>query len=290
MSGHQLLIAVLLAAASAAECYAAEPDEIVRCASATLKADWAAHEDYAFIEKDESLKNGQWTARTSQVVFIEGSDYYIPVGSEPAQIRAEAARRAAETPEQRRNRIANYHKARDANDAMIRDFPDAFSFELLGEETIGNGTRGLHPRRMNADTIRVSRNGRSPAAGSEDGRNAYVLAATPKKRSGPLSLAAKVLSGMSGKAWLDKESCHVVRVRGDVVTAVPVYGILAKVLPGTHMEFAMAPVTDSVWLLSELRMNLRISKFFLFHSTQVTRSTYSDYRLNSEVLAALLSE
>jgi len=272
MSGHQLLnadkpnvrcaritTALLITAVCALTCRAADPDEIVRCGSATIKADWAAHEDYAFIEKDESLKNGEWTARTSQVVFIEGSDYYIPVGSEPARIRAEVSRRAGETPEQRRNRIANYHKARDANDAMIRDFPDAFTFELSGEETI-------------------------------DGHSAYVLAATPKKRPGPLSLAAKVLSGMSGRVWLDKEGCHVVEVRGDVVTAVPVYGILAKVLPGTHMEFAMTPVTDSVWLLRELSMNLRISKFFFFHSTQVTRSTYSDYRPNSEVLAALISE
>jgi len=47
-------------------------------------------------------------------------------------------------------------------------------------------------------------------------------------------------------------------------------------------------VTDTVWLIGEMKMNLAISKFFFFHSTQVTRATYSDYRLNAEVLAGLL--
>ena len=250
-------LCVLFIACVPACCSGADLDEIVRRGGAALKADWARFEDYSFVEKDEVLKNGAWTARTSRVVFIDGSDYYAPVDAEPVLFQSEAARRSAETPDQRRARIAKYRKAREANDALVRDFADAFTFELTGEEII-------------------------------DGRRAYVLAATPKKRAGPLSLAAKVLSGMQGTVWLDEESFQPVRAKCDVVKAVPVYGILAKVLPGTHVEFALAPVTDSVWLLSELSMNLQISKFFFFHSARVTRASYSDYRLNAEVLAGLL--
>jgi hypothetical protein len=72
-----------------------------------------------------------------------------------------------------------------------------------------------------------------------------------------------------------------------VLSPVPIYGILAKVLPGTHIEFAMAPVTDSIWLISDLSIDLRVSKFF-FKSTQITHTTYSAYRLNSLLLDELL--
>jgi len=268
MSGHQLLTVGLIIAFTLPLPHGrgsesiTEPrplgssDEIVSRGAAVLKADWAAYEDYAWIEEDDVLKSGQWTAKTSQVVFLAGSDFYMPVGADPALLKAEAARRSAESPDQRRARIAKYRKEREANGALIRDFPDAFTFRLTGEETI-------------------------------DGHRAYVLTATPRKRTGPLSLAAKVLSGMRGTVWVDEESFHAVRVKCDVVKPVPVYGILAKVLPGTHIAFAMTPVTDSVWLLGEMKMNLAISKFFFFHSAQVTRTTYSDYRLNSEVLEAL---
>lgn len=269
MSRRQHLAAGLLLALGVSTCSAADPDEIVRRAAAVLRSDWAADADYAYIEKDEVLKNGRMTSKTSQVVYIDGSDYYLPLAledqplpedrakAERAKLKAEAVRRNAESPEQRRDRIARYKKERDANEALIVDFPNAFRFELAAGETI-------------------------------DGRKAWVLSGAPIKRAGPLSSAAKVLSGMQGTVWLDQEGFHVIRASCDVIRPVPVYGVLAKVLPGTHIEFAMTPVTESVWLVSEMRMKLAISKFFIFHSTQVTRTTFTNYRLNSDVLAELL--
>jgi hypothetical protein len=243
--------------------------EIVRRANATLQSDWAADPNYAYVEREEIQKNGEVTSKTYRVVYIAGSDYDLPLAiddkplpsdrekAELEKLKSEARRRSVESPEARRERIGKYKKQRDENDALVLDFPNAFTFELVREETM-NG----HP--------------------------AYVLSGTPKKRTGSLTLAARVLSGMRGTVWIDKENFHAIRVACDVITAVPVYGILAKVLPGTHIEFAMAPVTDSTWLLSNLSMDLRISKLGLFKSTQVTRSTYSDFRPNDLMLAELL--
>ncbi len=75
-----------------------------------------------------------------------------------------------------------------------------------------------------------------------------------------------------------------------VVTPVPVYGALASVLPGTEIEIKMTPVTDSVWLIDEVSTKLNISKLHMFKSTAVTRSTYTQYRLNSTVVEELLSK
>jgi hypothetical protein len=251
-------------------CRAMDLKEIVRRANATLKSDWAADPNYAYVERDEIRKHDKTTSKTSRVVYIDGSDYNLPLAIddqplapdrkrlELEKLKDEVRRRNAESPETRRRRIEKYRKQRDENEALILDFPYAFTFELLREETM-------------------------------NGYPSYVLSGTPKKRPVDASLAAKVLSGMQGTVWIDKENFHAVRVECDVVTPVPIYGILARVLPGTHIGFGMAPVTGSTWLISELSMDLRVSKL-IFKSTEETRTTYSDNQLNDLVLTELLSK
>jgi len=269
MSGHQhLAVWFGFVCFGALSCSAADLQEIISRGSATLKSDWAADQNYAYVERDEVQKHEKVTSKTSRVVFIHCSDYYMPLAlddqplsperekAESEKLKNEVRRRNAESPEARRERVEKYEKQRDENEALVLYFPSAFNFELLREEVM-------------------------------DGRQAYVLAGTTMKRTGPLSLAAKVLSGMRGTIWVDKENYHAIRASCDVVSPVPIYGILAKVLPGTHIEFAMAPVTDSIWLISELSIDLRVSKLF-FKSTQITRSTYSAYRLNTLTLDELL--
>ena len=272
MFGHRFLTFLLFYGISQGiPCPAADLQEIVRRGTATLQSDWAADPDYAYVERDEVQKNENTTVKTSRVVYIAGSDYYLPLAiddqplspdrekSELEKLKSEVQRRNAESPEARQRRIANFKKQRDEDAALVLDFPNAFTFELLREETM-NG----HP--------------------------AYVLSGTPRKRTGPLSNAAKVLSGMRGTVWLDKDGFHAIRVACDVIAPVPIYGILARVLPGTHVEFGMAPVTDSTWLIGEFSMTLTVSKFLFFKSTQITRSTYSEYRLNGPMLDELLSK
>lgn len=250
-------------------CRAADLQEIVAKANATLKSDWAADPDYAYVERSEVQKNDKVSSKTSQVIYIAGSDYYLPLEingqrlssdrkkAELEKLKDEVRRRNAESPAARSERIEKYKKQRDENEALVLDFPDAFTFELVREETM-NG----HP--------------------------AYVLSGTPKKRPGVDSLAAKVLSGMQGTVWVDRENFHAIRVACDVTRPVPIYGLLARVLPGTHIEFGMAPVTNPTWLISELSMNLRVSRL-VFKSREVTGFTYSDYRRNDVVLNELLA-
>src|ERR1700737_3441008 len=241
-------------------CRATDLQEIVGRGTATLQSDWAADPNYAYVERDEVQKNDKVTSKTSQVVYIAGSDYYLPLAindqplasdrerAELEKLKNEVRRRNAESPEARRQRIEKYRKKRDENEALVLDFPNAFTFELVREETM-------------------------------NGYPAYVLSGLPKKRTGPLSRAAKVLAGMRGTVWIDKANFHTIRAECDVLAPVPIYGILARVLPGTHIDFATGPVTSATWLINELTMALNVSKLVLFKSTQVTRSTYSEYRL-----------
>jgi hypothetical protein len=244
--------------------------EIVRGGTAAIRSDWAADPDYAFVERDETQKNGKLTSKTSEVVMMLGSDYYMPLAFDdqrlsPEQqkielqkLKNEFNRRNGEDQTSRERRIINYRKARDEDGAMLLDFPDAFNFKILREETLR-------------------------------GYEAWVLSGTPRERSGPLSRAAKVLSGMNGTVWIENEHLHCIRADLNVVASVPLFGSLAHVLPGTRIDLEMTPVSDSTWLVDRFAMTLKVSKLW-FKSTHDTRSTYSDFRLNSTELDELLAK
>ena len=266
-----LLIAVLFrAGGDAVPPSTADLPEIIRRGTATIQSDWAADPDWAYVERDEVEKNGKKTSKTSQVVLMAGSDYNLPVATDDQPISAdqrkmelqklknEYKRRNREDPDTRDRRIAKYKKQRDENGSLLLNFPHAFNFQLVGEEP-------------------------------KDGHPAFMLTGDPKKRSGPLSRAAKVLAGMNGTVWIDQEGFHAIRAECSVTAPVPIYGILARVLPGTKIILEFSPVSSSVWLVNRFSMNLTVSKLG-FRSTEITNTTYSDYRPNDVALQELLSE
>jgi hypothetical protein len=252
-------------------CRAADLNEIVRRATAALNSDWAFDSLYACVERDEVQKGEKLTSKTFEVVMIDGSDYHLAlaVDDEPLspdhqkaeliRLKNEVRRRRNESPSARRARINAWKKQHDENGELLLDFPTALTFQLLGEEM-------------------------------KNGHSAYVLSATPTQGIVPTTRAAKVLSGMQGKAWVEKDTLHPMLVECTVVTPVPVYGAIASVLPGTEIEIRMTPVTDSIWLIDEVSIKLNVSKLHMFKSMAVTRSTYTQYRLNSSVVEELLSK
>jgi hypothetical protein len=265
-AGFALLITALLAA----PCSAVDLQEIVRRADAALKADWAADPDYAYVERDETTKGGKVSSKTAQVVYMEGSDYSMPTAIDdhpfPAERRQaelrklaeELRRRRAEGASAREHRLAEYRKQRDENGSLLLAFAESFNFELLREETM-------------------------------EGHAAYVLQANPRERTGTLTRAQKVLSGMRGTVWIDKEQFHAIRAECTVFAPVPIYGALAKVLPPTSIDLRLSPATPNIWLITEFSLALNVSKVF-FKSSSTTRSTYTEYRPNSVVLEELLRE
>lgn len=264
-------MAVVCLALHAGVCRGADLAEIVEQATAKIQSDWAADPDYAYVERDETVKSGKTTSKTSQVVLIDGSDYYMPLAvndrplsreqqkSELRKLKAEYQRRKSEDPDTRRRRVAGYKRREAENGSLLLAFPKAFNFALLGEQTM-NG----HP--------------------------AYALSATPKARTGPLSRTDKVLAAMKGTVWVDSMTFHAIRGDCTAIAPAPIYGILARVLPGTHIDLELEPVSDSVWLISKFSMSLNLSKLLFFNSTEIMNNTYTDYKMNSEAVAELLAK
>jgi outer membrane lipoprotein-sorting protein len=250
---------------------AADLPEIVQKATAAINSDWAADPKYACVEKDETHKNGKVTSKTFQVVMIDGSEYHLQLAvddqplspeqekAEYAKLKEEVQRRKSESASARERRIAAWKKEHDENGELLLDYPKAFDFQLVREE-VKNG----HP--------------------------AYVLAAKPKPGVVATTRAQKVLAGMEGTAWIDKATLHPIHVECNVTRAVPVFGALASVLPGTRIDIGMTPVSDSVWLIDDVAMNLNVAKLKMFKSNEATRSTYTHYRPNEMVLQELLAK
>ena len=252
-------------------CQALDVNEIVRRAAEALKADWATDPSYACLERDESQKHGKLSSKTFEVVMIDGSEYHLPVANsdepispdrrraELLKLKQEVERRRNESQSARRSRIEAWERQRQENGEILLDFPGALDFQLLGEE-VKNG----HP--------------------------AYALSATPKPGIVPATRAAKVLTGIRGKAWVEKENLHPIAVECTVIRPVPVYGPLASVLPGTDIEITMDRVAEATWLIGLVSMKLNVSKLHLVNSSTTTRSTYTKYRPNADELRDLLAE
>lgn len=245
--------------------------EIVQKATENLKADWVTDPTYACTERDETRKGNKVTSKTFEVLMIDGSEYRFPVAfddqplsaernqEELVKLKEEIQRRKNESASARESRINEWKKQRDEDGELILDFPDALAFQLTGEEV-------------------------------KEGRPAYVFHGVPKPGVDAKTRAAKVLTGMQGTAWVDKETLHPMHVECSVFKPVPVYGPLASVLPGTEIEIGMTKVNDSTWLIDVVAMKLNVAKLHFFKSASVTRSTYTHYRPNATAIQELLAE
>jgi len=243
--------------------------DIVDRASRTMQADWSAAPGFAFMQRDLTTSKGITTRKTHQVFMISGSDYYMPAAIDdqplPADrekleleaLRNEVERRSRETAKQTQQRSEQYRKMREQNGVLLTEFTQAFDFTFAGEETI-------------------------------NGHASYVLDAKPKAGYRPPNRTAKILTGMQGRLWIDKEAFHWVKAEATVLKSVSVFGLFARVSPGTKMELEMTPVTDSVWLISWFAVDLKVSILW-WSSTKATESTFSGYRPASAALAEALA-
>ena len=113
-----------------------------------------------------------------------------------------------------------------------------------------------------------------------DGRKVYVLAATPRSGYQPPNNQAKVLTGMTGTMWIDKQTYQWAKVEAEVVRAVRLK--LARVEPGTRFELQEAPVAGGPWLPKFFSEKAHAKVLFLVSKNSSEEDTYYDYRKAAE--------
>jgi len=218
--------------------------------------DWKAAPRYDYIERDRDADGG---TRTYDELMVQGSPYErqigvdgnpLPAARQEAQkqkLEETIAERSAETREERAERIAEYEKDRKRDHLLMDQLAVAFRFQVKGETTL-------------------------------NGRQVYVLKATPRADYQPPNMEARVLTGMEGTLWIDEATYQWVKVEAKVIHPVSMAGILASVEPGTQFVLEKAPVTEGIWLPSHFTMRSKARVLFFFTRRTQKDETYYDYR------------
>lgn len=232
---------------------------IIQRSVAANEADWNATPQYSYFERDQDPKGG---TRTFEVMMILGSPYQKLVetngkplsaadqAKEEQKLQQTIAQRCNENSQQRAQRIAKYERDRKRDHLLMDQLTQAFDFTLAGEEKLG-------PFEV------------------------YALTATPRPGYQPPNNQAKVLTGMEGKLWIDKQSFQWVRVEAQVIHPVSIEGFLAQVQPGTHFELEKAPVAPNVWLPKHFAMRASAKVLFIFGHNEQEDESYWGYHKTS---------
>lgn len=248
----QVILVAVLATASFAQL---DVETIIQRSVEANAADWKAAPDYDYIERDRQQAGG---TKTYEELMILGSPYerLIAVNGKPLspeqqaqeqqKLEATVVDRQKESPQGRRQRIAKYEKEREGDDLMMEQLTKALDFKLVGEQRLG-------------------------------AQDVYVLKATPRPGYKPPNAEAKVLTGMEGKLWIDKQTFQWVKVEATVIHPVSIGGFLAEVEPGTRFELEKMSLADNIWLPKHFAMKSQAKILFLFTRKSQADETYSGY-------------
>ena len=250
------MLGVFLAAAASGQ----NVSEIISRSAVAMENNWKAAPGFSYIERDvQSKKGGAPVTKTYEVTLIEGSNYnrLIAMNDKPLskaqeaqeeqKMRTEIDKRKRESKSDRAKRVAKYEKERRQDHAMIAEMAKAFDFKLTGSERL-------------------------------NGHDTWVFDAAPKPGYVPKSRDAKVLPGMKGKLWVDKQQYQWVKVQGEVIHPVSFYGVLAKVSPGTRFVLEQEPVNGSLWMPKHLSMVVKASALGFINESSTDDETYKNYK------------
>ena len=178
-----MVVMTLLCAASDEAKQQDDADKIVERSVEVLKRDWAAQPRFDCSERDKD-KNG---IRTYEDIMLDGSQYQklIALNDRPLDAHQQseqeqkfqeaAAKRRSESESQKRRRIARYEADRKRQGELITELTKAFTFTLASTDKL-------------------------------DGRDVYLLNAEPRKGYRPPSVETRVLTGMRGKVWIERDN------------------------------------------------------------------------------------
>lgn len=255
-----------------------QPDarDIVKRSVELDQSNWQRMKDYTWIARQtdrvldssgqvKSQKTEQW-----ETVVIYGEPHHRmlerngkPLSAEEQQKEQEkldqaVAKRERETASQRVRREADFDKQREKDREFLREVPDLFDFNLLGDEKI-------------------------------DGHDVWVISATPKPGARPKSGDAKPLLKVRAKVWIDKAEFQWVRLEAETTATISFGLFIARLAPGAKLEFEQTRVNDEVWLPKRewvrgaARLGL-VKK--LAGEEETTWNNYRKFQVDSKVVAA----
>ena len=231
--------------------------QIVSLSIAATERSWQARGHYTYMERDEDRRLdalGQMKSENvdvTRMIVVNGARFeqlmehngQVPTVKEQRKSDEDLERLKHETLEEQAARV----RKDEENRSFLRDILEAFDFRLIGEEEV-------------------------------DGRQAYVLKATPHPGYQAHGKFGKMFSKVEGKLWVDKRDFGWIKVDGQVTQSFSMGLFVARVQRGSHIILEQTCVGDGVWVPK--RLEVRASARILFlKSLDIDKIlTYSEYR------------
>jgi len=248
-------LALILASSALLLAQKVDPKEIMRRAIAATEHSWKARQNYTYLERDEERhldsRGGVKSTNVSitKTVVVDG----LPVdqivshnGGPPTpseKKKNEEALRKAKSPADRAEEL----RKEKENRAYIDEIPSAFDFKLLAEPQI-------------------------------NGRQAYLVQCTPKPGYHARGKYGKMFSKVEGKVWVDKQDFGWIKVDAKVTEPFSMGLFLARVQPGSHIDFEQTRMGDGLWMPQRIQVKAEARILFIKNYVQDEVITYSDYR------------
>ncbi len=256
-SSMRVVIAMALAGIAAAQ----TPDahEIVKRSVGAIAGNWKIARNYTFLEREEERQmdaEGRVKSKevkTYDITLLEGSPYLrlterddhpLPPAEEKKErekLEKSIAERQRETPAERQRRIDDYDRRRERQNETMREVADAFDFRIAGQDRI-------------------------------DGREVWILDATPHADYSPRSRDAKILPHVKGKLWIDQRTYHWVKLEAEVIDTVSWGLFLVRLDRGARIWFDQTLVNDEVWLPKRVSISAS-ARLGLFKKIRVQQET-----------------
>lgn len=240
--------------------YASVPDvqQIVKRSIAATERSWEVRDHYVYTEHDADRRldsNGGVRSEDvdiSTIIFVDDAPFESLLKRNGRPPSAEEQRKQAERldklkRETRQERVARL-RGQQENRSFIREVPEGFDFQLIGEEVINH-------------------------------RPAYVLRATPRAGYRARGPYGKLMSKVEGTLWVDKQDFGWVKADGKVTQPFSMGLFLARVLAGSHITMEETRLDDGIWMPSRVEVRA-CAKILFVKSYDINRIlTYSDYQL-----------
>jgi hypothetical protein len=267
--------AVLFVATACTLIAAQDPREIVRRSVQLMDHNLADARNYTFLERSEirELDSGGHVKSRKillyDVTMLEGSPYRRLVGkddhplsgeeerTEEKKLQDSIAQRRKETQAERAKRIAEWEKKRERDREPLDELAEAFDFRIAGEEQI-------------------------------DGRDAWIIAGTPRPGYHARNTLAKMFSKLRGKLWIDKADYQWVKTEAEVTADISWGLFVARLSKGARLDVQMTRVNDEVWLPKriEAKVSARLALVKKYRiESETSFSNYRKFQVESHVVA-----
>lgn len=167
-------------------------------------------------------------------------------------------KRKNESEGERRKRAEREEKEREDNRKFVTEVADAYSFKLVGTESI-------------------------------EGREAWVIDGEPRLGFVPHRKEAKFLAKFHGRVWIDKADLQLAKLDVECLDTISFGVFLARFHKGSRLMLQQTRVNDEVWLPAHLaaKIDLRLGlvKNFDVNFEQTFRD-YKKFRSSSRVIAS----